>query len=251
MQRSIRYLLLALVLVLVAMSSALIAMRFAIHGREVAVPKLIGMSQPQAENAAHAAGLMLAVQNRFYSNDVPEGKILSQLPAPQEKVRTGWVVRVAQSLGPQHTQIPDVVGQSPRAAEINVRRRGLEIGSVAVTNIPDANVEEIVAQSPMANATGFVSPRLSVLVSSAPVPRQYVMPSFIGKHLSQASDELEAAGFKLGEVTELSTNASRPTGGGDRARSVSIAAPAIIVKQNPAPGQKILAGATISFEVAR
>ena len=40
MKRSIRYILLALMLLLVAMTSALTAMRFAIHGREVSVPKL-------------------------------------------------------------------------------------------------------------------------------------------------------------------------------------------------------------------
>lgn len=246
MKKSIQFVVLGLVLLLVAMSSALMAMRFAIHGREVAVPKLVGMSPPQAETAAHAAGLMMTVQNRFYSSEVAEGKVLSQVPLPGEKVRSGWVVRVSQSLGPQKTDIPDLVGQSPRAAEINARRRGLELGSVAVTTVPDANAEEILAQSPAANAAGFVSPRISVLVAAPAAPQQYLMPSFIGKKLSEASAQLEEAGFKLGEVSDFPVAAAE-----DQPKRVSIAAPSIVVKQNPAPGQKIAAGATITFQVMR
>ena len=105
---------LALVMLTVAMVSALTAMRLAIHGREVAVPKLIGLSQSAAETTANTSGLILDIENKFYSNDVPEGKILSQLPVPGSRVRRGWRVRAAQSLGPQRTEIPNVVGQSAR-----------------------------------------------------------------------------------------------------------------------------------------
>jgi beta-lactam-binding protein with PASTA domain len=250
MNRIARYTLLVLMLLLVAMASALTAMRFAIHGREVAVPKLVGMSQSQAETAAHTAGLMLAVQNRFYSNEVAEGNVVSQVPPPGEKVRSGWVVRVAQSLGPQHADIPDLIGQSPRAAEINVRRRGLELGAVAVASLPGATAEEIVGQSPAANATGFVSPRISVLIAAPVVAPQFLMPSFIGKSLALASQQVEDAGFKLGEVSDFPIPKTGD-GAGERAKPASIAAVPIVVKQNPAVGQKVPAGATISFQVAR
>ena len=122
----------------------------------------------------------------------------------------------------------------------------------AAANIPDADVDEIVAQSPTANSSGFVSPRISVLVATPAGARQYVMPSFIGRNLSQVSDQLEEAGFKLGEVTDFVVPALPGSGGAaEHSRSASIAAPAIIVKQNPAAGQKVSAGTTVSFEVAR
>ena len=57
MRAFLRYTLMALVLLFVAMASALTAMRFAIHGREVAVPKLQGLTPQQAENAAISSGL--------------------------------------------------------------------------------------------------------------------------------------------------------------------------------------------------
>ena len=118
---------LALVLVIVAMVSALTAMRFAIHGQEVAVPPLVGLGPVEAERAVVAAGLQMSIERQYYSPQIPEGRIMSQLPLPGTKVRHGWQVRVAESLGPTRVAIPNVTGQSEHAAELNIRRRGLDI----------------------------------------------------------------------------------------------------------------------------
>src|SRR6266481_6960258 len=115
MVRYIRYILLGLVLILVAMASALTAMRFAIHGGEVSVPKLQGMVPPAAETTANDDGLVLAVDNKFYSDTVPEGRIVSQSPLAGVVVRRGWRVHVAVSLGKRRVNVPNVVGESQRA----------------------------------------------------------------------------------------------------------------------------------------
>ena len=131
MKSAFRFALLALVLVIVAMVSALTAMRFAIHGQEVAVPPLVGLTPAEAERAASGLGLQISIERQYYSPQIPEGRIMSQLPLPGTKVRRGWQVRVAQSLGPTRVTIPDVTGQSEHAAELNIRRRGLDVASMA------------------------------------------------------------------------------------------------------------------------
>ena len=87
---------------------------------------------------------------------------MSQVPAAGEQVRSGWRVRVAESMGPQRVVIPDLVGESERAAEINIRRRGLEMGTVAAAGISGTPPDEIAAQSPPANATNVSSPKVSL-----------------------------------------------------------------------------------------
>ena len=109
MRRFFRYVLMALVLLTVMLLSAMTAMRLAIHGREVAVPKLVGLSVEQAERITSSNGLLLEAESRFYSNTVPEGHIVSQLPVTGIHVRRGWKMRVAVSLGPQRAVIPDLV----------------------------------------------------------------------------------------------------------------------------------------------
>ena len=62
MRAAIQFAMLALVLVVVAMVSALTAMRFAIHGQEVAVPRLVGITPAEAERAVAALGLQLSIE---------------------------------------------------------------------------------------------------------------------------------------------------------------------------------------------
>src|ERR1700690_2287220 len=108
MSRFFRIVLLTLVLLTVALVSALTAMRLAIHGREVTIPKVVGMTPLEAERAGSAFGLQLIVEREFYSADVPEGRIITQVPPPGTKVRRGWSVPRARSRGPQRLTNPDV-----------------------------------------------------------------------------------------------------------------------------------------------
>ena len=161
----LRYTLFGLVLALVFMASALVAMRFAIHGREVQVPKLMGLTPAEAQRELETRGLLLSLENRFYSAEVPAGRVLSQLPSSGTIVRKGWQVRVSQSLGAQRVSVPDVVGQSRRAAELNLRRRGLEIGSVAMMEMAGVPPDQVLAQSPGANAALVSAPKVDLLIS--------------------------------------------------------------------------------------
>ena len=102
---------LLLLLLAVALLSAVTTMQFAIHGAEVQVPALKGMTVADARSETAGLGLNLDVDNRYYSADVAAGHILSQSPAPGTVVRREWLVRVAESLGPQKVEVPAVVGR--------------------------------------------------------------------------------------------------------------------------------------------
>src|SRR6266568_4299065 len=201
MRRLFRLLSLATILLIVAMLSALTTMHFAVHGREVTVPKLVGLTPAEAQRTAFAAGLSLEVEQRFYSADIPPGKIMSQFPQSGTMVRRGWQVRVAESLGARRVVIPDVIGMSGRAAEINIRQRGLEIGAEAVAHIPDVPSDLVVAQSPPPNASGVAVPKISVLLPAPSEAPAFVMPDFLGQPLALVTHDVEQAGLRMGNVT--------------------------------------------------
>ncbi|MFB3814816.1 MAG: PASTA domain-containing protein [Terriglobales bacterium] len=251
MRRIFRLLVLALVLVTVFLVSAMTSMRMAIHGRETVVPKLVGMTAAEAERTAADHGLIIEVQARFYSPDIAEGRIMSQAPAPGTKVRRGAQIRLAQSLGPQRVTIPNVVGQSPRAAELNIVRRGLQVGTVAAIHLPGFPPDQVVAQSPPANAAGVVSPKVNLL-QSAPEPtssQYFVVPDFVGQTYGQARSAIVESGFKVGTVTVMAKDSDQPTpSASNKLRPI---ATDVITGQSPAPGQKIAAGSAINFEVVR
>src|SRR5512133_2122019 len=206
MRAFFRFVLLVLVLVLVALASALTAMRVAIHGREVVVPKLVGLTPSQAERAALQNGLLIDIENRFYSTDIAEGRILSQAPQAGTKVRRGWRVRLAESLGAQHVVIPDLVGDSTRSAEINLRRRGLEPGTMAYAQLTGQPQEQVVAQSPPAAAEGVASPKVNLLFAAPTATLAYVMPSLAGRSLAEATKMLQNAGLKVGSIRAVASD---------------------------------------------
>ncbi len=243
MKSFFRLVLLALVLLVVALISALTAMRLAIHGREVAVPDLVGKNPAVARIIAEQSGLDLNVERQYYSATVPEGKILSQLPPAGSKVRQGWQVRVAESLGPQRVAIPNVIGQSERAANINIRRRGLDVGTIAQVRLPDATEGEILSQAPAPNASSVSDPKISLLVAAPLQPQALVMPNFVGQPLGTASQTVQDAGLHLGTVTVA------PSADGSTAAESQPSPASMIVSQNPAAGEKVLAGAAVNFEV--
>ena len=277
MKAFFRLALLGLVLVFVALASALTAMRYAIHGREVAVPKLLGLAPSQAQKALAEKGLVLDTERRFYSRDIAEGHIMSQVPEAGILVRRGWRVRVAESLGPQRVTIPDILGQSSRAAEINIRRWGLELGTVATVEIPELPANQVVGQSPPPNAGSVASPKISLLETSPPQPATFLMPDFVGRSLTAAREEVQDAGLTVGNVSLFTppptAPVAAPTAAADAPakQAVPSVAPAptmpptqlqqilptvpvispsaLIVGQNPAAGQKVTAGTVVSFQV--
>lgn len=241
MKSFFRLLLLALIMLVVALVSALTAMRLAIHGHEVAVPDFVGRSPAAARMIAEQSGLELSVERQYYSPTVPEGKILSQLPPAGSQVRRGWQVRVAESLGPQRVSIPNVMGQSERVANINIRRRGLDVGAIAQMQSQDFPDGLVLAQAPTPNASGVSAPKISLLVATPSQPQALVMPSFVGQPLGTVTQTVQDAGLHVGSVTTAPASAG-----------ATPAAPypaSIIVSQNPEAGEKVLAGATVNFEV--
>jgi eukaryotic-like serine/threonine-protein kinase len=239
-RKLLKYFFLGLVLLLVFLSSALLAMRFAIRGREVHVPRLTGLTPAEAERVANADGLALSVESRFYSVAVPQGRIVSQAPLPDSTVRRGWKIRVAESLGPQRAAVPNLIGQSQHAAGINVSRRGLEIGTVGSIHLPGATPETVVAQSPPAAATEVTSPKVGLILSAVDNSQLYVMPSFVGESLAEATKSLQTAGFTLGKVHDVSSEPGNPAG-----------ELGVILRQFPPAGQRVTAGSTISFDVQK
>lgn len=245
MRKFFRFVVMAMILVTVALMSALTAMRVAIHGRETTVPNFVNLSTAEAKKVAGNNGLSVGFEGQFYSADVMEGHIVSQIPAPGTRVRRGWRVRLAESLGPQRVVIPDVTGESARAAELNIRQRGLELGSVAEVQLPGVPTQEIVAQSPPPNAQGVQSPKVSLLMAAEPAPEFYVMPNFAGQTLSDAVTQIEQAGFKVGRVSRAAlpaTSAGPPQD--DPSSTVTT-----VVHQSPAAGQKISTETQIELEV--
>jgi eukaryotic-like serine/threonine-protein kinase len=203
----------ALAMLVVALVSAFITMRLAIHGREVKVPNLSGLTISDASKKTSSLGLSLNLENRFYSPTAPPGRVLAQSPAPGSLVRREWPVRITESLGPQDVAIPSLIGQTERTASINIRRLSLELGTVAHIAAP-GEPGTIISQTPNPNATGIDRPRVSLLLADAEQAESseaFVMPSLAGLTLAGAAARAAAIGLHIASAEDLNLSTTPAT----------------------------------------
>lgn len=234
MQWVFRMALLAFVLASVAFLSALTAMRFAIQGREVVMPDLVGMKSNQAQLLLQGRELGLRVEDHTY-NDLPVDAVVRQSPLPNTRVKTGQDAHVVLSLGPQNVAIPELQNTSLRAARIELLRDGLQAGEISSAYLPGEPADTVIVQSPPPGTKVNTGPRVDMLVSLGPPPASYVMPALSGIPLADAESELRAAGLKIARIT--------PVAGGESAAGT-------IVDQAPSRGQRVDPSSSIELQVA-
>jgi len=266
MRRFFRIALDILAMMAVALVSTLLTMRFAIHGFEVEVPNLTGLTLSEASDLTVARRLNLNLENSFYSTTVPAGRILAQSPAPGTKVRKLWNVRVTESLGPQQVTIPNVVGEQEREAAINIRHLALDLGTVAHLAGRSDTPEIVLAQSPPANA-GVDRPRVSILLSEVdpPQPAAFVMPDLVrmsyaqavllltgsGLHVaSSGTTAAKIAGPQAAQSAPSAQAAATPPAAAPPAATPAIASGTVIA-QSPPAGHRVTTADAIRLSVAR
>jgi eukaryotic-like serine/threonine-protein kinase len=242
---------LLMLLVAVALTAAIVTMHFAIHGAEVDVPALKGMTVVDAHSVAAGLGLNLNVDNRYYSGDVAAGHILSQSPSPGTVVRREWNVRVAESLGPQKVDVPDTVGDNERAAELALRRAGLQVGEIARLPYAGAADGTVLAQDPPAHAQGIEQPSVNLLVAAPDdeTPNGYVMPDLTGWPVVSAQAALAKVGIKTATPSYLDVPVA-PVGSGNTPPSLPVK-PGSVMAQSPAPGSRVDQDTLVKLTVAK
>jgi beta-lactam-binding protein with PASTA domain len=229
---------LVMLLVAVALLSAVTTMHFAIHGAEVQVPALKGMTVADARSETAGLGLNLMVDNRYYSGDVAAGHILTQMPPAGTVVRREWRVRVAESLGPQKVEVPDMVGREERVAALTLRRVGLEVGATA--RLPYAKAAEgtVLAQDPPGHAQGISRPTITLLVAApGDAPDGFVMPDLVGWPVVTAQEALTRVGIKALPPSFVDAPVE-PVGSGDAPPKPPVK-PGAVMAQVPAAGSRV------------
>jgi beta-lactam-binding protein with PASTA domain len=255
--RLFQFALVLVLLVVVAMVSALTTMRFAIHGAEVKVPDFRGMSETDARHKAAENGLEMSIDDHFYSTVVPESRIVTQTPAAGTIVRTGWHVRVGQSLGAQKVAVPSLLHNQERVAALTIRRASLQLGTIAHMPYALAEAGTVIAQSPDAGAASVDRPTVALLLSApvSPEATGYVMPDFINQPEKAAEAAVSKAGLKLAPTlyrqAEIPPVASIAAPGEAPAPPALPIMPGTVIAQQPAAGARVEAGGTIQFTLAQ
>jgi eukaryotic-like serine/threonine-protein kinase len=230
----LRVSLLVFILAATAFLSAVMAMRFAIQGREVDMPNLIGKSLPDAEAIVHGRRLQLKIVDRIYS-DLPANMVARQSPPAGEQMKISQDAHVVLSLGPQNVTIPELAGQSLRIARIQLLQAGLQLGEVTSYTGPNTAVDTVLQQNPPAGARA-TSLSVDLLVAEGAPQQTYVMPYLVGMVEADADHLIISSGLKIPKITAaVSPEAAKGT----------------VTQQIPDAGSKVTVDTPIELVVAQ
>ena len=206
-------------------------------GKEVTVPDVKGMSYSEAKEVLEAKGLKIEKADEpIASQKVEKGKIVSQTPSKNSKVKKGRTVRVILSAGNTELKVPDLKGLSYKEAKTLLSEMGLQISKGDEVDSDSVTEGLIASQYPSAKTKVDKGDIITVNISKG--KKDAVIPKLVGTTFtseSDVSDILSKYGYKLGKVSY----------------EESYETPGTIIKQSPDAGTTAEKKTTVDIVISK
>lgn len=201
-----------------------------VDGSSTELPDLLGSDPDEAEAELAALDLDLDVSlDRAYSDDIGPGDVAETTPEPGTDVAEGDEVVLHVSEGPQHVDMPDVVGGSEEDARPALREAGLEEIDVVQEDSGEYAPGTVLSTEPEAGEEADREEAIIVTVSEG-----IIVPDLAGMPQGEAGDALD--GLSLGAEVVQSHHDTVP--GGE------------VIGQNPEPGSILSEEDTVTITVS-
>ena len=164
------------------------------------VPDLAGKSQDDAKKALTEAGLSLGAITDAYSEDVPQGQVISQSVASGTSVPHDTAVDVVLSKGREPLTVPSLGGMTADAAKTAIEALGLV--ATPTEAFSDTVAEgQIISQQTNEGTILHRGDTVAYTVSKG--PEKVAVPDVVGRQRQEARTILENAGFTVQEEAIL------------------------------------------------
>jgi len=201
-------------------------------GSRVVVPSLAGMSVKQATSELEDLGLAIQVATEEFSEEIPEGKIISSDPAGGGRIEPTGTVDVTVSKGKERYDVPNLAGLTRDAAQSLLTKRKLVMGETIEEFSSEIPKGYIIRTSPKVGERVKRDTTVDLVISAG--IEQIALSDYKGKSGEQALNELSDAGFEV--TTRYVFNEDLPVGA--------------VISQSPAAGQADK-GSTITLVVSK
>ena len=205
--------------------------------KEVTVPDVKGMSYSEAKEVLEAKGLKIEKADEpIASQKIEKGKIVSQTPSKNSKVKKGRTVRVILSAGNTELKVPDLKGLSYKEAKTLLSEMGLQISKGDEVDSDSVAEGLIASQYPSAKTKVDKGDIITVNISKG--KKDAVIPKLVGTTFTSESDvsaTLSKYGYKLGKVSY----------------EESYETPGTIIKQSPDAGTTAEKKTTVDIVISK
>ena len=205
-------------------------------------PKLVGREYQDVIADAELArrGIVIKEKERVYDKDAEVGEILTQDPKEGRKLGADKTIYVEVCKGPPATEMPDVVGQSDRKAELAVKnaasRADIQVEIKIEEEFSDDDAEgQVIRTEPKAEEDLSDGDTVTLYVSKGPDTPKTAVPNLLQWNINDIGNELKKSKVTMGTTREV--DSSLPAGA--------------IVNQYPGPGEEVDEGSAVNFEISK
>ena len=164
-------------------------------GSKVVVPSLAGLTVKEAKSTLEDLGLNLDIAQEEFSEDIPDGKIITSDPAGGGRVSPNGTVGVIISKGQERYSVPTVQGLKLEVAEQLLKESKLVLGEVKEEFSNEFPQGFIMRSTPAAGERIKRNSQVTLFVSKG--IEQIALSDYKGKSGEQALNELTEAGFDV------------------------------------------------------
>jgi len=166
---------------------------------QVRVAKVEGMPKAEAASRLKRQGLVPAVVGTEH-NKAKAGTVVLQNPAPHDLVKSGRVVSLWVSSGPQKVGVPGVQGMTEAAAKASLTSFGLR--PIVLQEQNSAPQGTVVRQSPGQGVNVTAGSTVRIWISKGPGATQAAVPNFVGQNYQQqVQPEMTALGLGVASIS--------------------------------------------------
>ncbi|MEV8305975.1 Stk1 family PASTA domain-containing Ser/Thr kinase [Streptomyces flavidovirens] len=160
----------------------------------VKVPDVEGLPLAEAKGELKKAGLAPGIVTRAFSEDVPQGSVVSTDPRAGTERHPDSAIAMVVSKG-SPVEVPDVTGESVEDATSELEDAGLTV-KVASGRVTSQEAAGSVARQSAAEGERLAKgDTITLTVSKG--PRMIPVPDVVGEKVDDAKSTLKAAGFEV------------------------------------------------------
>jgi beta-lactam-binding protein with PASTA domain len=213
------------------------------HGETITVPKVTGMKLADLEDYLDERNLAYFVDDSSYNPSVTPFTVLTQDPAPGEKVKEGRKIYLQVAMkNPPVIKMPKLTDGSVKNAQLILKSYDLVVGQIQL--VPDlaqnavlkqlVNGKEIAPGAPIAKGT-----KVDLVVGDGQGNQEFAVPNLVNMPQDEATTLLVGQGLQVGEIFEQAAEAGQT--------------PGTVVRQRPVagPDATIRMGALVDLWVAK
>ncbi|MFT3936548.1 MAG: PASTA domain-containing protein [Chitinophagaceae bacterium] len=195
----------AIALVIVLLSLFFLSLNWITHhGKILRIPSVIGKNLPEAKKQLEGHGFDIVIQDSVYVDTIPPLNVVKQFPDADAEVKINRTVylTINRAAAPL-IQMPQLVGQSFRSAQILLKQTGLKLGdtSFVVDFAKNSIKKQLYNGQEIAFGTKIpMGAKIDLVISNGVADADMSVPQLVGMTYGDAKVLMESMSLEFGAV---------------------------------------------------